>query len=129
MNLNNLFEMGGMNLWIVVSGNGLNLILEGIILFASAALGAQGASGAQMAQVVMMLGTFLAPLLVAFICGRMEREQYRKYALYTLPGALLPTLLAILASPIYGIMLAVVAVLGALNGARLAEMTVERHSR
>ncbi len=44
MDLNKMFDLGGLNLWIVVSGNGLNLIrvssfvqmmvLGGIIVFA-----------------------------------------------------------------------------------------------
>lgn len=129
MNLNKMFEMGGLNLWIVASGNGLNLILQGVTVFVAGLLGAQGGSAAQGAQIVLMLGTFLGPLLVAVISGRMERERYQSYALYTLPGALIMLVLGVLAQPLFGLMLIVVAVLGALNGARLAEMTVERHSR
>lgn len=126
MNLNKFFEMGGLNLWIVAAGNGLNLILQGAVALGSGML---GASGSQWGQVVLMMGTFLGPLLVALLCGRMEGERYQSYALYTLPGALILCLLAVLASPLMGLMLAVVAVLGAINGGRLAEMTGRRHVR
>lgn len=127
MNMNKFFEMGGLNLWIVASGNGLNLILEGAVLLGAAALGPRGAG---MTQILLLLGTFLGPALVAFVCGRMERERYQTYALYTLPGNLLLTVPSIIfGAGLFGIMLVVVAVLGALNGARLAEMTVERHVR
>lgn len=126
MNLNRLFDSGGLNLWIVASGNGLNLILEGVVLLGAAMLGGEGSG---MTQVLLVLGTFLSTALVAFVCGRMERERYRDYALYTLPGNLLLTVPSILFGGIVGVMLVVVAVLGALNGGRLAEMTVERHVR
>ena len=119
------FQIGGLNLWVVVSGNGLNLILEGLVLLGASAVG----SAPTLSQVVLVLGTFLSTLLVSFICGRMEREQYLKYAGYTLLGNLLLTVPSILFAGILGVMLVAVAVMGAFNGARLAEMTVPRHSR
>ncbi len=126
MNLNKFFELGGLNLWIVASGNGLNLILQGAVVLGAGML---GAGGNPLSQVVLMLGTFLGPLLVAFLCGRMEGERYQSYALYTLPGALILCLLAVLANPLFGLMLAIVAVMGAINGGRLAAMTGRRHVR
>jgi hypothetical protein len=126
MNLNKMFEMGGLNLWIVASGNGLNLILAGMVLLGVAVLGEEGGG---LSQVLLILGTFLSTAFVAFICGRMERERYQSYALYTLPGNLLLTVPGILFGGLMGLMVVVVAVLGALNGARFAEMTVERHAR
>ncbi|MGQ9682664.1 MAG: hypothetical protein ACUVX9_09030 [Anaerolineae bacterium] len=138
MSFGKMFDLGGLNLWIVASGNGLNLILEGMVFLGAVALGMQGggpaegasAQGSLLAQAVLMLGSFLGPALVAFICGRMEGEMYQKYALYTLPGNLILTVPSIVfGGGIMGIMLVVVAVLGALNGARLAEMTATRHSR
>lgn len=126
MDFSKFFEMGGLNLWIVASGNGLNLIFQGAVALGAGMLGAEGNP---LSQVVLMLGTFLGPLLVAFICGRMERERYQSYALYTLPGALIMNALAVLANPLMGVMLIIVSVMGALNGSRLAEMTVERHVR
>lgn len=126
MNWNRFFEFGGLNLWLVVAGNGLNLILAGAVLF-SAALLAEPSPG--LSQVLMVLGTFLGTLLVSFICGRMERERYLAYAGYTLPGNLLLTLPSILFAGVIGVMLVAVAVMGAFNGARLAEMTVPRHTR
>jgi len=126
MNLNKMFEMGGLNLWVVASGNGLNLILAGVVFLAVAMLGEEGSA---LAQVILVLGHFVATALVAFICGRMERERYQSYALYTLPGNLLVTVPSILFGGIFGVMVVIVAVLGALNGARLAEMTVEKHAR
>jgi len=119
------FEIGGLNLWVLVSGNGLNLILEGLVLLGASAAGPDRA----LSQVVLVLGTFLSTLLVSFICGRMEREQYLKYACYTLPGNLVLTLPSVLLAGILGVMLVAVAAMGAFNGARLAEMTVPRHSR
>lgn len=126
MDWNKLFEMGGLNLWVVASGNGLNLILQGMVLLSLAALGAEQAA---LGQVILILGTFLSTGLVAFICGRMERERYLSYAAYTLPGNLILTVPSILFNPVTGLMVVAVAVAGAFNGARLAEMTVERHSR
>jgi len=119
------FQIGGLNLWVVVSGNGLNLILEGLVLLGASAAG----PAPTLSQVVLVLGTFLSTLLVSFICGRMEREQYLKYAGYTLPGNLLLTVPSILFAGILGVMLVAVAAMGAFNGARLAEMTIPRHSR
>ncbi len=126
MDFSKLFELGGLNLWIVASGNGLNLILQGLVLLIGAAL---GGAGNGLSQVVLMAGSFLSPLLVAFICGRMERERYLSYAAYTLPGNLILTVPSILFGGVMGLLLVAVAVLGAFNGARLAEMTVERHAR
>jgi hypothetical protein len=126
MSLNRFFEIGGLNLWLVAAGNGLNFVLEALVLFAAALLGAENAA---LAQALTVLGTFLGTLLVAFICGRMERERYLGYAGYTLPGNLLLTVPSILYSGLFGIMLVAVAVMGAFNGARLAEMSVPRHSR
>ncbi len=126
MDFGKLFEMGGLNLWLVAAGNGLNLILEGIVLIGVSVL---GSGSPALAQALLILGPFLSTAFVAFICGRMERERYTSYATYTLPGSLLLTVPSILFQPLYGIMTVAVSILGALNGARLAEMTVERHAR
>lgn len=126
MDWNRFFELGGLNLWLVAGGNGLNLILEGVTLLLAAMLAGQSPG---LSQVVAVLGTFLGPLLTAFICGRMERERYQAYAGYTLPGNLLLSLPSILFAGLLGIMLVAVAVMGAFNGARLAEMSVPRHTR
>lgn len=126
MNWEKFSDLGGLNLWVVVSGNGLNLILEAMVLGAPVL----GGFSADLTQIVLVLGTFLSTGLVAFICGRMERERYLSYALYTLPGNLILTLPSIvLGGGLLGLMLVVVAVLGAFNGARLAQMTVTRHTR
>jgi len=126
MDWGKLFEFNGLNLWVVASGNGLNLILEGMTLLLTALLGTRGA---ETSQLLLMVGSFLSTGLVAFICGRMERERYVTYAAYTLPGNLLLTIPSILFGGIMGILVVLVSVLGAFNGARLAEMTVERHAR
>lgn len=127
MDWSKFFDLGGLNLWVVVSGNGLNLILEGMLILA-VVLG--GEQLGQMSQVILLLGTFLSTALVALICGRMERERYLAYAGYALPGNLILTVPSIVfGNPVIGLMLVAVAVMGAFNGARLAEMTVERHAR
>lgn len=126
MNLNKFFEIGGLNLWLVVAGNGLNLILAGAILLSAAMV---AATNGPLSQVILVLGTFLSTLFVSFLCGRMERERYLSYAGYTLPGNLVLTVPSILFSGVIGIMLVGVSLMGAFNGARLAELTVPRHSR
>lgn len=125
MDLSKMFELGGLNLWLVVAGNGMNLILAGGALIAVTLLGGQSA----WAPLLLLIGPFLGTALVAFTCGRMERERYMSYAAYTLPGNLLVTVPSILFSPLLGLMTVVVSVLGAFNGARLADMSVAKHSR
>ncbi len=125
MSQGSFFEIGGLNVWVVAAGNGLNLILEGLVVLGAAAMG----SGGELSQVALVLGTFLSTLVVAFICGRLERERYLAYAGYTLPGNLLLTVPGVFVAGVFGVMLVAVAVMGALNGARLAEMSVPRHSR
>ena len=132
MDWGKLFEFNGLNLWVVASGNGLNLILEGLTLLLTVLVGASGVSAASvnpLSQLVLMGGSFLSTGLVAFVCGRMERERYITYAAYTLPGNLLLTVPSILFGGLIGILVVLVSVLGAFNGARLAEMTVEKHAR
>lgn len=123
MSQGSFFEIGGLNVWVVAAGNGLNLILEGIVVLGAAAAG----PGGELSQVLLVLGTFLSTFLVSFICGRMERERYLSYAGYTLPGNLLLTVPSILFAGVLGVMLVAVAAMGAFNGARVAEMTVPRH--
>lgn len=127
MKLNRFFDLGGLNFWVLASGNGLNLVITMGVGLGAAWLATNGQYTAQ--TILLMMGSFLGPLLVAFICGRMERERFETYALATLPGALIPVVFAILSNPLPGLMVAVVALLGALNGGRLAAMSVTRHRR
>jgi len=126
MNRGSFFEIGGLNIWVVAAGNGLNLILEGLVLLGASLV---AAPSGWLSQVLLVLGTFLSTLVVSFVCGRMERERYLSYAGYTLPGNLLLTVPSVVFAGILGLMLVAVAVMGAFNGARLAEMSVPRHSR
>jgi len=126
MNRGSFFEIGGLNIWVVAAGNGLNLILEGLVLLGASLV---AAPSGWLSQVLLVLGTFLSTLVVSFVCGRMERERYLSYAGYTLPGNLLLTVPSVVFAGILGLMLVAVAVMGAFNGARLAEMSLPRHSR
>jgi len=133
MESNRLFDFGGLNFWIIASGNGLNLVLEVVVLVLSVMV---VSPGGVLGQTILMLGTFLSPALVAFICGRMERERYLHYAFYTLPGNLIVTVPSIfiggmmggVMGGMMGALLVIVAILGAFNGARVAQMTVRRHA-
>jgi hypothetical protein len=98
---------------------GMNFALTSL-LFIILTLSPAQALGQAVNSLIMALGGFLIPLLTAFVCGRISDERYLAYGFYPLIGYLILTVPGILYAGVFGVLMVVIGVLGAFNGATLA---------
>jgi hypothetical protein len=82
-------------------------------------LAAQGASELVFT-LAISAGSFLAPLLTAYVCGRLSDERFLTYAFYSLVGFLILAVPGILYAGLFGLLTVGFGILGAFNGATLA---------
>jgi len=113
------FEPQGLNWWTIVSGLGMNFVLT-ILLFLLLAYTATIGIHEIAYTLIMCLGGVTIPLLTAYICGRIADERFLSYAFYPLIGYLILAVPGILYVGIFGMLMVILGVLGAFNGANLA---------
>jgi len=114
-----ILEPQGLNWWTIVSGMGMNFLLMvflslGLMMFAT-----EETSSAVFITIVS-LGSFLIPLLTAYICGRISDERYMAYAIYPLAGFMVLAVPGVVTVGLSGLLVIGFGVMGAINGANLA---------
>jgi hypothetical protein len=108
----------GLNWWLVASGIGMNFILTTIFLLTVTALVSEETNEIAYS-LTLSVGSFLIPLLTAYICGRLADERYLTYALYSLAGFLVLAVPGVLYAGMFGFLVVGFGILGAINGAGL----------
>ena len=119
MNWKRIFDPGELNWWTVISGMGMNFMLTSFIFLTVTTLAAQGASE-MVFTLAMSAGSFFAPLLTAYVCGRLSDERFLTYAFYSLLGFLILAVPGIFLAGPFGLLTVGFGILGAFNGATLA---------
>jgi hypothetical protein len=122
MNWKALFNLRGTNFWWLASGVGLNLSWAVVVLFFVFRVLSAGIDTVENMQVVLMIGFFLGPLVIGWLIGRWADDG--RGPTYGLIGSLgdLPLILyVILPSGPLGLLVAVVALAGGLNGGLLSQ--------
>lgn len=121
MDWKRIFDLKGLNWWVVLSGMGMNFILTSfLLLWATSALAQETDTPPMFVTPVMAIGGFLIPLMTAYVCGRLTDERFLTYAAYPLLGYLIPVVPGILTSGVFGMLMLAFGFLGAFNGATLA---------
>ncbi len=122
MNWRDLINLRGISFWWLASAIGLNIGWTiCVLLFALRILG-PGAETVENAQLALMGGSFLGPLLIGWLIGRWADDgQGPAYGLLGSLGSLVLIVFAVLPSGPLGLLIAVVAVAGGLNGGLLSE--------
>jgi hypothetical protein len=119
MNWKRILDPSELNWWTVISGMGMNFLLTSFLFLTVTTLAAQGAPEVVFT-LAMSAGSFLAPLLTAYVCGRLSDERFLTYAFYPLVGFLILAVPGILYAGLFGLLTVGFGVLGAFNGATLA---------
>ena len=112
-------EPQGLNWWTIVSGMGMNFLLMVFLSFSLMTFTTEETSPAVFIT-VMSLGSFLIPLLTAYICGRISDERYMTYAIYSLAGFMILAVPGVVMAGLSGLLVVGFGVMGAINGANLA---------
>ncbi len=122
MNWKALFNLRGINFWWLASGVGLNLSWAiFVLLFVYRVLSA-GIDTVDTMQLVLMIAFFLGPLLIGWLVGRWADDgRGPTYGLIGSFGGLPLILYTILPSGPLGLLVAVVALAGGLNGGLLSQ--------
>lgn len=124
MNLKRILEPQGLNWWTIVSGMGMNFLLMvflslGLVTFTVEETMTKETSP-MIFVTIMSLGSFLIPLLTAYVCGRLSGERYMAYAMYPLAGFMILAVPGVVMTGLSGLLVIGFGVLGAFNGANLA---------
>jgi len=122
MNWKALFNLHGINFWWLASGVGLNLGWAAIVLLFVFRVLSAGIDTVENMQLVMMVAFFLGPLLIGWLIGRWADDgRGPTYGLISSFGGLLLILYAVLPSGPLGLLVALVALAGGLNGGLLSQ--------
>jgi hypothetical protein len=122
MNWKALFNLRGTNFWWLASGVGLNLSWAIVVLLFVFRVLSAGIDTVENMQVVLMIGFFLGPLAIGWLVGRWADDgRGPTYGLIGSFGDLPLILYVILPSGPLGLLVAVVALAGGLNGGLLSQ--------
>ena len=122
MNWKALFNLRGINFWWLVSGVGLNISWTIVVLLFAFRVLSAGIDTVENVQVVLMVGSFLGPLVIGWLIGRWAGDgRGPTYGLIGSFGSLALILYVVLPSGPLGLLVAVVAAAGGLNGGLLSE--------
>lgn len=128
MHWKSLLDIRGLNIWLLASGIGLNLIWTYLVLlFVYGAL-SQNPAGAAWLQAAMLLAIFSGAFAIAWLIGRLaDDNRGPTYGLWSSAGSLI--LIFALLVPVGGLLglfAATVAVAGGLNGGLVSLKTRPR---
>ena len=119
MDLKRIFDLKGINWWIMLSGMGMNLGLTYFLSLGMSFAVANEMSG-ELTIVLVLLGGLGIPLLTAYVCGRLADERYLTYAFYSLIGYLILAVPGAVVGGLFGAFMVLFGILGAYNGGFLA---------
>ena len=114
-----IFDPDGLNWWTIVSGMGMNFIFTAFLFLAVIGFTGEGVPPA-VPTLTMSVGTFLIPLLTAYVCGRIADERYLTYGFYPLVGYMILAVPSVFYAGVFGFLLILFGILGAFNGATFA---------
>ncbi len=120
--LKELFNFKGVNWWVLLGGIGLNFILSVLVALMGTYMSQNATDSYEsFGQPLMMLALFVLCGLAGFAIAKIADAYSVKHAFLSSLGAALPMLASFFMGPsIILLMMAIIAVLGNLNGAMLA---------
>ena len=119
MDWKRILEPQGLNWWTIVSGMGMNFLLMVFLSLGLMSFTSEEPPPAVFITVVS-LGSFLIPLLTAYVCGLLGGERYMAYAIYPLAGFMALAVPGVVTTGLSGLLVIGFGVMGAINGANLA---------
>lgn len=122
MNFNKILDLKGINFLFLAAAMFLNLFWTLTVASMVAYLAAQNPEGGRdVVQVIVFVFTFLGPLLIAWMVGRLAGDNRGPtYGVYGSVGSVMVLFLTALPTGLIGVMLIIAAVAGGLNGGLLS---------
>jgi hypothetical protein len=122
--LQRLFNFKGINLWLLGSSLGLNLVWGGLMVYSTGMLSADRGTLPEWWGLMMIAAAFLGPLLIGFLIGRLSHD--RRGPTYGVVGslggaALLGIFVMLSGSLEIGFITAAVAIMGGFNGGMFSQ--------
>ena len=122
MNWKRLVDLRGTNLWLIAAAVGCNVIWTSLTLFIGVFVLDSSESAILIVQLGLIVSEFLGPLLSGWLIGRMAADgRGPTYGVIGSLGSVGLILFMLLPTGIIGLMVAVVALAGGLNGGLLSE--------
>lgn len=123
MSLKDMFNLRGINWWMLLGGVGLNLFISLMSALVGTYLAVNDTTAAfyeTYGQPLMMLAVFILCGGAGFLISRLSDDVPLKHALFSSMGAFVPFfVIGVMSFNIMLILVAIVAVAGALNGGML----------
>ena len=120
MNWRELFDLRGINFWLLGAAVGLNGIWTFITMFFSFRMLSLSENAADSAQLTLMVSTFLGTFLVGWLTSRMADDgRGPTYGVVGSVGSLALIIFVLLPAGLLGLLVAGIALAGGLNGGLL----------
>lgn len=122
MNWSAIFNLRGLNYWLIGSALGWNLLADFSLLILSFQVLKLEKIGVQILQILLIVGAFIIAALGGFVAGRIARDgRGPAYGVYgSLSGGVLLLYMLLPSGGILGLIVALSAFLGGLNGGMLS---------
>ena len=128
MNFNQLFDLRGLNYWMLASALGLNAVWTLLIFIISLQFLLAGGSNVGTVQLIVLAGLFLGHFMVAWLVGRWSADL--RGPSYGLIGSISSVIIALIVfvpgGGTFGLLAAAVALAGGFNGGLLSLPRVPR---
>ena len=128
MNFGKIFDIQGLNWWVIASGIGMNFVLTAALLL-TATVFITEETNEIVSSLSISVAAFFIPFLTAYVCSRLADERYLTYALYPLIGFLVLAVPGIFYAGMFGLLVIGFGILGAINGATLVARRKIRRRR
>jgi hypothetical protein len=117
MNWKSLFNLRGINYWLLGSGIGLSMIWTFATLMFSFSILTQNSGAVETVQIGLMVSILIGNFLIGWLIGRMaDDNRGPTYGLLSSLGSLILIVFVVVPTGILGLLVAVMAVAGGLNG-------------
>lgn len=125
--MNRLFNLKGLNFWLLGTALGFNLFWALLLVVVGYAVISQNKLNSDLIQAGMLVASFVGPFFIGWFVSKMAGDlRGPSYGLIGSFGGLIPIVVVLVPSGIFGIIIAFTALLGGLNGGLFAMRNLDK---
>ena len=127
--MNRMFNLKGLNFWMLGVGLGLNFFWALMLVIAGAFVISQSTLNRDLIQVGMLLASFVGPFIIGWLVSKMAADlRGPSYGLIGSVGGLIPIVVVLVPQGIFGIIIALTTLLGGMNGGIFAMRNLNKRT-
>jgi len=112
-----LFDLKGLNFWLLGTALGLNFLWALLLVIISFSVISRNKINNDFIQVIILAASFLGPFVIGWVIAKMAADLHGlSYGFLGSIGSLIPIVVVLVPTGLFGVITALTAILGGLNG-------------